>query len=270
MISYAVTGGSVGPHYDHYDVFLYQASGSRKWSLTTQNCVPENHLQNVELRIMKEFIVEEEFILEQGDMLYLPPHVGHYGVSLSDDCMTYSFGYRSYRGQELFDSFTEYLAEHPAWNPLYRDPEWTQNQSTVLIPQQAWTNARDVLIQALKDETILKNWFASYVTTLDSEAEQLLPESDEDSDVLNFTNELEQYSGLIWDAVCRKAYLESPLQLFINGVEWDITGVEPELVKYIANEKILYHSEIVHFFDKDTNVQLIYKLWQLQWLQWFD
>ena len=111
MLSFAALDGSVGPHYDNYDVFLYQAKGQRKWSLTTKNCHTDNYIKNIDLRIMNEFNVEEEFILEEGDMLYLPPHVGHYGISLSEECMTYSFGYRSYQGQELWDSLGDYVSE---------------------------------------------------------------------------------------------------------------------------------------------------------------
>jgi 50S ribosomal protein L16 3-hydroxylase len=33
MISYATTGGGVGPHVDSYDVFLLQGSGQRQWSI---------------------------------------------------------------------------------------------------------------------------------------------------------------------------------------------------------------------------------------------
>jgi 50S ribosomal protein L16 3-hydroxylase len=108
MISFATLFGGVGPHYDNYDVFLYQAKGQRLWSLTSQKCKPENYIPELELRIMREFAVEEEILLEEGDMLYLPPHIGHYGISQSDECMTYSFGYRSYQGQELWDSLGDY------------------------------------------------------------------------------------------------------------------------------------------------------------------
>lgn len=60
---------------------------------------------------MEDFQTEKEYILEEGDMLYLPSHVGHYGIAMSDECITYSFGYRSYQSQEMWDSFGEYLAE---------------------------------------------------------------------------------------------------------------------------------------------------------------
>jgi 50S ribosomal protein L16 3-hydroxylase len=270
MISYAVNHGSVGPHYDHYDVFLYQTSGRRKWFLTTQLCKPENYIANVELRIMKEFVVEDEFILEPGDMLYLPPHVGHHGVSLSDDCMTYSFGYRSYRGQELLYSLGEYLEEQGGLNPLYSDPNWSNNRSTVLIPPQAWKNAQNILCQMLQEESVIKTWFASYVTTLDAGAEQQLLEPDEQADEDLFASELPEHAGLIWDPVCRRAYLESPLQLFINGVEWEISDVDPQLVKYVANERELPIEALIPFLEHKANTVFIYKLWQLQWLQWIE
>ena len=160
MISYAVKQGSVGPHYDKYDVFLYQASGTRKWSLTTKNCNEANCLKGVDLRIMAEFDVEEEYILQQGDMLYLPPHVGHHGVSLDDDCITYSFGYRSYQGQELWDGFGDYLSEHHKFTSLYQDPNWANNKATSAIPRQAWLNAKQLMQEMLADDAMstIESW----------------------------------------------------------------------------------------------------------------
>ena len=97
MISYATDGGGVGPHFDSYDVFLLQAHGQRKWRIGRQK---KFELQEgVPLKILKEFKPEAEFVLNPGDMLYLPPGYAHDGVAVGE-CMTYSVGFRAPRSAE--------------------------------------------------------------------------------------------------------------------------------------------------------------------------
>ena len=94
MISFACPGGSVGPHFDQYDVFLLQVEGQRRWQIGPE-CSRETALRDDSpLRILKEFNVREEWLLEPGDMLYLPPGVAHWGVA-ETECLTYSIGFRS-------------------------------------------------------------------------------------------------------------------------------------------------------------------------------
>lgn len=273
MISYAVKHGSVGPHYDNYDVFLYQAVGQRRWSLTTQNCHPVNTLENVELRIMKEFHVEEEYILEPGDMLYLPPHVGHHGVSLSDDCMTYSFGYRSYQSPEIWNSLGDYLSEHDEFTKLYRDPNWNHSQGPSEIPAEAIAQAKDLMQSLLNNDELLKKWFGCFVTTLDNHAEQLLPMPLVDKNLLDsqsFIAQLQESQGLLREAICRFAYqkLNTGIQLFINGCEWEVeVGVNPELIKLIANHRILSKQKLIECIKSKADETFLYDLWRLQWLQ---
>jgi len=273
MISYAVKHGSVGPHYDHYDVFLFQAEGRRKWTLTTKNCNVTNYLTGVDLRIMAEFDVEEEYILEPGDMLYLPPHVGHHGVSLSDDCMTYSFGFRSYHGQELWDSFGDFLSEKVTTTGLYKDPNWSTLSATSAIPEQAWLNAKQNMQDMLNDDSLMKRWFGCFATRMDQGTEQDMPEplsDDEAGDRNSFITELRQSTGLLRDSTCRMAYLEHDLQLFVNGCEWDITGVAPALVKYVANHRQLDTHDLLLFLASDDNQIFLYELWRLQWVDWLS
>ncbi|MBY0573150.1 MAG: cupin domain-containing protein, partial [Undibacterium sp.] len=92
MISYAREGGGVGPHFDSYDVFLLQAHGQRRWQISAQKDL--SLLEGMPLKILRNFKCEEEYVLEAGDMLYLPPHYAHDGVALGD-CMTYSIGFKA-------------------------------------------------------------------------------------------------------------------------------------------------------------------------------
>jgi 50S ribosomal protein L16 3-hydroxylase len=276
MISYAVEHGSVGPHYDNYDVFLYQAKGRRKWLLTTKNCIESNYLKDVDLRIMNEFKTEKEYILEEGDMLYLPANVGHHGISLSNDCITYSFGYRSYQTQELWDSFGEYLSSKNIAPLFYQDPPWTVLSETSQIPQQAWHKAKAVLQAILDDDTLVEDWFGLFATQLDRHAESLLPLDSENEPVdgrASFKLDLLNSSGLVRNPLCRFAYIKSdspPLSLYINGCKWCIDGVAETLVETIANNRTVLIQKILPFIDSSTNESFLYELWKLQWLEFVE
>lgn len=277
MISYATNHGGVGPHYDHYDVFLYQAQGRRKWYLTTKDCVDSNYQENLELRIMKTFDTEMELTLEAGDLLYLPPHVGHHGVSLSEDCMTYSFGYRSYQTQELWDSLGEYMAarNHPA--TYYQDPNWSGLNNSAEIPDNAWQQAKKTLQTLLDDEQLLKSWFGSFATTLDRHAESLLPvisETGNAAEFVQFKQTLQQTKGFIRNPLCRFAYVMSDtppdIVLYVNGCVWETTHVDQDLILTIAEQREIVQKTLTPWITLEANQHFLYELWQLQWLEFME
>jgi len=120
MASYAVPGGSVGPHFDSYDVFLLQGQGHRRWQISTQTDLAL--LDDAPLKILRRFEAEDEWVLGPGDMLYLPPHVAHYGVAL-DACMTYSIGFRAPTAEELAHAFLMHLQDTLTLDGRYADPD---------------------------------------------------------------------------------------------------------------------------------------------------
>jgi len=119
MISYATDGGGVGPHFDSYDVFLLQAHGQRRWRIGAQKDL--SLVEGLPLKILSHFQPEDEFNLEPGDMLYLPPQYAHDGVALGE-CMTYSVGFRSPSYQELGESFLQFMADSIDLPGMYADP----------------------------------------------------------------------------------------------------------------------------------------------------
>jgi 50S ribosomal protein L16 3-hydroxylase len=123
MVSYAPTGGGVGAHVDSYDVFLLQGSGKRNWKISAQTDL--TLVENTPLKILKNFKAEQEWTLEAGDMLYLPPQIAHWGISESDDCMTYSIGFRAPKTQELQHEFLSYLQDNLNADGLYTDADLT-------------------------------------------------------------------------------------------------------------------------------------------------
>lgn len=120
MVSYAVQRGSVGAHFDSYDVFLLQAEGRRRWRVSMQHEL--DLVEGLPLKILKNFAPEHDWTLEPGDMLYLPPHVAHEGVAL-EASMTYSIGFRAPTYTELARQFLYDVAEKVDLPGRYRDPD---------------------------------------------------------------------------------------------------------------------------------------------------
>jgi len=221
MISYATQGGSVGPHFDFYDVFLLQGSGRRRWQLSSNNCNIDNYLKNVPLRIMNQFTPDQEFDVAPGDILYVPPKVAHHGVSLSDDCTTLSFGYRSYSAKEMFNTT---LADQE--NNYYRDPVWNTCATPAFIPDSAIQMAnRTSKINALD--------FSKFVTKLDTLDQKILQQFEYEQLELIFNPD----ATYQLHAVCKIAYTEinNTTHYFLNGKLLDVGGIDDNCLKDFCN-----------------------------------
>jgi 50S ribosomal protein L16 3-hydroxylase len=120
MVSYANDGGGVGPHFDSYDVFLLQGMGKRRWRIGNQK--DQTLIEGLPLRILKDFRPKHDWILEPGDLLYLPPEWAHDGIAVGE-CMTYSVGFRAAPAQELAEQFLMFLAERVDLKGRYADPD---------------------------------------------------------------------------------------------------------------------------------------------------
>lgn len=119
MASYATDGGGVGPHFDNYDVFLLQGAGRRHWRIGAQR--DKRIVEGLPLKILRDFRPTQEFTLEPGDMLYLPPQYAHDGVAVGD-CTTWSIGFRAPPYAELGDAFLTYLQDNIDLPGRYADP----------------------------------------------------------------------------------------------------------------------------------------------------
>lgn len=117
MISYAADQGGVGPHSDAYDVFLIQGSGQRRWRLSQRTCDDRDLLPGLDLRILREFRTDEDWILDPGDVLYLPPQVAHWGTAVGE-CMTYSLGFRTPTQRDLAADWFQYVISLANDQPL--------------------------------------------------------------------------------------------------------------------------------------------------------
>ncbi|RUL79723.1 cupin domain-containing protein [Dyella choica] len=165
MISYAEPGGGVGAHVDQYDVFLLQGLGQRHWAISTDPHTPKAFRSDVELKQLAQFEPTHEWLLEPGDMLYLPPGIAHDGVAFGGPCMTFSVGMRAPSKGELVGDLADYLAEHLSEEQRYADPDLTPAKRAGEIDKAALQRVRAAvpLAQALDDATLL-DWFGRFIT----------------------------------------------------------------------------------------------------------
>jgi 50S ribosomal protein L16 3-hydroxylase len=138
MISIAGPGGGVGPHFDSYDVFLIQMSGRRRWRISEQKDLSLN--PKLPLKILQNFKMEQEWDLEPGDMLYLPPHVAHDGIALDGGCQTWSVGFRAQSYKEILQEglwrLAESLEDIPVLEQRFADPKQKATRFPEQLPEE--------------------------------------------------------------------------------------------------------------------------------------
>lgn len=161
MVSYAPKGGGVGPHFDAYDVFLLQGLGHRRWQISTQ--ADRSLIEGAPLRILKDFQVEQEWVLEAGDMLYLPPHCAHNGIA-EDDCMTYSIGFRTPAYQELAEQFLVYLQDRIEIGGVYADPDLQAQAHPSEISDAMLGQVAQAINQIRWDQGDIANFLGCYLS----------------------------------------------------------------------------------------------------------
>ncbi len=163
MISYATEGGSVGPHYDQYDVFLLQAGGQRQWQIG-QHCDHKTPiLADTELHIINQFEKQQAYTLDPGDILYLPPQVAHWGTALDNDCITYSVGFRAPSKAEILEELLQECLMDLSEDDRFSDPNLVQQDNPGRISSDSLHKVQDVWKKALDSNTI-NEWFGRYMT----------------------------------------------------------------------------------------------------------
>jgi 50S ribosomal protein L16 3-hydroxylase len=161
MVSYATDGGGVGPHVDSYDVFLLQAWGRRRWRISRQRdlaLVPD-----APLKLLAAFRSEDEWVLEPGDMLYLPPGVAHDGTA-EGECLTYSIGFRAPTCQELLEPWLTDFADHATVAGRYADPGLRPTRRPAALPAAMVGRVHDSLRRTRPTQRDTQRFLLRYLT----------------------------------------------------------------------------------------------------------
>jgi 50S ribosomal protein L16 3-hydroxylase len=165
MISFAAPGGSVGPHVDQYDVFLLQAQGRRRWQIDTDPQAPRDFREDAELKLLKKFTPSHEWLLEPGDMLYLPPGVPHHGEAV-DACLTFSVGMRAPSHAELLSDWADSLLEHLPEDLRYADDDLKSPKDSGEIDAAACERVLEIFRRHVPDSReAAAAFFGRFITT---------------------------------------------------------------------------------------------------------
>lgn len=164
MISYASDGGGVGPHYDNYDVFLLQAEGVRRWEVGGLFGEDSPRREDTPVMILPEWQPEQSWELQPGDMLYLPPRVGHNGIGVGDGCMTWSIGFRAPSHAEILRGLSDSLSEDLSSDLRYTDADLVPTAHPGEIDAAAIERLSSILQKYLGDPDRLAHWFGNFMT----------------------------------------------------------------------------------------------------------
>ncbi|WP_308666329.1 cupin domain-containing protein [uncultured Aggregatibacter sp.] len=259
MVSFAPQGGSVGKHYDEYDVFLVQAYGHRRWQLGKW-CEPTTEFKpNQPIRIfddMGELILDE--VMEPGDVLYVPSRLSHYGVA-QDDCLTVSFGLRYPNTSELIDNLERNLC-HPNLDvselniPFRLTPEV---QNTGKLDTATMQELKRQFLQQLSQSKQFDQLFQHALATTVSQRRYELLDVGEFTDLDDVAEIFELGGKLQQDNNCKLVYTENPLRIYANG-EWldELNQAEAEILKKLADGENVDYAFLTQLIEKDGELSL--------------
>ena len=257
MISYAAPGGGVGPHFDNYDVFLLQAHGQRRWRIG-QMCDSDSALlEHGDLRILADFQGTDEWVLEPGDMLYLPPRLAHFGTA-EDACMTYSVGFRAPSAAEVLTHFTDFLAQFLPDEERYGDSDLQPSDDPYQIQSDALERLKRLLAEHMGDERLLLTWFGQFMT------EPRYPERIEGVELTEqeLRAALADGAVLVRNPAARMAWSEIDLGLllFASGQSRLLPIQLRDLLKLICSADALHEDNLAPWLGDNDGRKLLQEL----------
>ncbi|MDQ8936841.1 cupin domain-containing protein [Acinetobacter rudis] len=252
MVSYAPQGGSVGQHFDFYDVFLVQAYGQRRWQLGQMCDENTEFVPKQPLKLLPEMQVSFDEILNPGDLLYVPPGLAHFGVA-ENECLTCSFGFRMPDIASMMDRLSDHYADTPQLKNPLKDVIRQQSTPIGQITTEELDYLKNVLIQQLQQTDCLD----AVIATLMSEAKypDNIPEPEElaADDLLDV---IDSNYHVMLEPASRLLYIESQgqIQFFANGEAICVSAALTHLLVKIANGEILALDS--HFKDEEIREDL--------------
>ena len=218
MISFAAQGGSVGPHYDYYDVFLLQGQGERNWKIGERCDSDAELIPGKELSLLQNFEASMEFNLSAGDALYVPPRFAHWGTATSDS-LCYSIGFRAPSMAEMIEGFSDFIIKDQDPAQRYEDSNaQAELRSAEIKPELLDTSYRQLTARfAQKQE--FAGWFGCYVSQ--PKYPELIQSLDEELSPQDFAGLLSDGVQLAKNPSSRFAFMESAAKncvlLFVDG-----------------------------------------------------
>lgn len=263
MISFATDGGSVGPHYDQYDVFLLQAEGRREWRIGQMCSEQDAFLSETKLRILAQFEQTQSWVLEPGDMLYLPPRLAHYGISQGNG-QTYSIGFRAPSQSELMHSLVDQIDASSNEDQRYGDPDLALQQDSGEISSAAIKQVRDFMQQALADPALLSDTIGKLMTEAKYPQEHGEKPDGAESYLMSDLKYDLQATDIQRELHSRFAFnnTNNQVSFYAGGKVFPITENCLELAKYLTQQRRYSGPELQQFCQQGDNAKLLLNLWQ--------
>jgi len=252
MISLASRNGGVGPHFDSYDVFLLQGRGQRRWRISQQKDL--SLVPDIACKILQHFEPEEEFVLEPGDMLYLPPHIAHDGISESDECITVSIGFRAPSLAVLARGLLEVAADQlsarnglgfgpystpalpgPDLSGIFQDKRLTATTEPAALPDELIDSALAAVQKISFTERMAARFLGCWLTEPNSLT--VFPIA---QDMVDLEDVIDGNGSLVLDRRSRMIYRGA--DLFINGEALELKT--NATLKKFANTRVLTSTDL--------------------------
>ncbi|EPF72681.1 ribosomal protein uL16 3-hydroxylase [Acinetobacter indicus] len=249
MVSYAPKGGSVGKHFDFYDVFLVQGYGHRRWQLGQMCDAETEFVPGQPLKLLPEMDVNFDEVLAPGDLLYVPPGLSHYGVA-EDDCLTFSFGFRMPNISDMMDRVSDKFSDNQLLKNPLQDLIRDQISPIGQITQPELEYLKAELLAQLHNSTVLEDAIMSLMS--EPKYPDNIPEAEEIG-TGDLEDALDQGYQLILEPASRLLYTEEDGELLFwaNGEGLYISDEFAPLLKQIADGELvelnedLYHEVIL-------------------------
>ena len=247
MVSYAPQGGSVGKHFDFYDVFLVQGHGHRRWQLGQMCDADTALLPNQPLKILAEMDVHFDEVLAPGDLLYVPPGLSHYGVA-EDDCLTFSFGFRMPNISDMMDRVSDKFSANEVLRQPLTDIVRDQVGAAGHVSYNELAYLKDQLMAQLLNSNVLEDAIMSLIS--EAKYPENIPEAEEIG-----TGDLEQALGLGYslklEPASRLLYSEEDGQtlFWANGEGLCLSDASSEILKQLADGEVVLMDD--RLYDAD-------------------
>lgn len=255
MTSFAMPGGSVGPHVDNYDTFICQGSGTRHWRVGDKGSHKEVVAHEALLHVEAfEAIIDVE--LHTGDILYIPPGFPHEGISL-DISMSFSVGFRATQAINLLSGYADHLIDNELGGDLLEDPQRVSTTQSGEVSNHDYASIKQQLQNLLDDENTFKSFTGKFLTAPKHELD-LMPSdepfsAEEVSELLGIHG-IKRLGGL------RAFYFEDTIEqgfFYINGEEYQVDIEIIDIVKLLCNNVVVMPTELAPWCENDAFITLM-------------
>ena len=256
MVSAASGGGGVGAHFDQYDVFLIQGQGQRRWQIGQLCDETTPLLPSDDLRLLADFQISEEWLLEPGDILYVPPRVAHNGVAVGENCMTYSIGFRAPSRAELIGGWCDDVVAGLDDDDRYGDAGLARQANPGEISAEALAGLQALVTAKLADREAFARWFGTYTTTRKYPDIEWAPE--EPIEMEELREMLSAGAVLIRNPASRFSFVRGAsgaVMLFVDGECFECGGELAAVAEVLCSE-----SRIAQVPPSDAAIALIVTL----------